>query len=118
MLFRSGSSPWMVGNPLGGVGVYSWSLYVGRFGISLLFAHFLAALASISASMSAWSLLDTALSSISPSLEVIFSGLGGVWDLSVSWTCLVLFLLLSSGPESDLGLLCGLTPSPFDMMTS
>ena len=108
----------MVGNLLGGIGVYSWSLYVGKFGILLLFVHFLVALASILASMLAWSLLNTALSSTSSSLGVIFSGLGGVWDLSVSWTCLVLFPLLSSGPESDLGLLCGLTPSPFNMITS
>ena len=115
---QRGSLPWMAGNPLGGIGVYSWSPYVGRFGVSLLFAHFLAALASILASMLAWLSLNMVLSSISSSLGVIFLGLGVVWDLSVSWTWLVSFPLLSSGPESDLGLLCGLTPLLFNMITS
>ena len=83
-----------------------------------IFAHFWAALALISARISAWSSLNTALLSASSSLGVVSEGSGGVWDLSMFWVWSALSTALFSVSESDLSLLFGFIPSLLDMITS
>ena len=105
----------MVGKPIGGVWVYSWSPYVGKLGRLKLFACFeLLLLLSQPIYLHVHHCMQDCY--LPPLL--LWEHSDGVWRLAMFWGWLVKSSVLFSISESDLGLLLGFMPSLLDITTS